>query len=306
MEVLVGIISVIVLLYVLWQYQELKKFRVTQYEMSSEKVNNKIKIVVIADLHSFTYGTENEKLLQAVSDQKPDLILIPGDLIVTGKSDRYETALHLVQTLCAQGIPVFCSNGNHESRAALPESGCRPVYLQYCNRLKQAGAVILNNKSLFFHTGQTTVCISGLELPLSSYKKGRKPFLEPRFIHTRLGTADWNHLQILLAHHPAFARQYAAWGADLTVCGHNHGGLVCIPGIGSIISPQFLPFPEFDAGEFTVGNKKIYISRGLGTHTFHIRIFNRAELVAITVNPKPPSMPDLSGIQHKQNCQHRG
>ncbi len=71
----------------------------------------------------------------------------------------------------------------------------------------------------------------------------------------------------------------------MTVCGHNHGGLVCIPGLGSVISPQFIPFPKYDAGEFTIGGRKVYISRGLGTHTFHIRVFNRAELVVISIKP---------------------
>ena len=134
----------------------------------------------------------------------------------------------------------------------------------------------------------TPVCISGLELPLSSYKKGKKPYLEKDFIKRNLGAASdaEGHLQILLAHHPAFAEQYADWGADLAVCGHNHGGLVCIPGLGSVVSPQFVPFPKYDAGEFSVHGKNIYISRGLGTHTFHIRIFNRAELVVITVHPR--------------------
>ncbi len=133
--------------------------------------------------------------------------------------------------------------------------------------------------------GGTSVRISGLELPLSCYKKGKKPYLKEDGIKKLLGSASKEHLQILLAHHPAFAGQYAAWGADVTVCGHNHGGLVCIPGLGSVISPQFIPFPKYDAGEFTIGGRKVYISRGLGTHTFHIRVFNRAELVVISIKP---------------------
>ena len=32
--------------------------------------------------------------------------------------------------------------------------------------------------------------------------------------------------------------------------------------------------------------KKVIVSRGLGTHTFHIRIFNRAELVFMVIKPQ--------------------
>ncbi len=288
MYLLIGIISVIVIIYPIWQRQELKKFRVTQYQMQTDKVRNPLKIAVISDLHSFTYGTKNSDLFAAVKEAAPDLILIPGDLIVTAKVDQYQIALDFVRKLMTIGIPVVCTNGNHESKAQQPESDSYTSYQQYFRQLKQSGIRILNNQSCRIVLCGVPVCISGLELPLSSYKKGKKPYLEKDFIKRSLGNPSdaQGHLQILLAHHPAFAEQYADWGADLTVCGHNHGGLICIPGLGSVVSPQFVPFPKYDAGAFSVHGKKVYISRGLGTHTFHIRIFNRAELVVITVHPQ--------------------
>jgi hypothetical protein len=95
----------------------------------------------------------------------------------------------------------------------------------------------------------------------------------------------------MLAHNPSYSSQYAAWGSDLTFCGHNHGGLVRIPGIGSVFSPQFEWFPKYDRGlyefEHSGSKKYVIVSGGLGTHTFHIRIFNRAELLAVTVMPEP-------------------
>lgn len=285
MDLLIGIISVIVIVSLFWQRQELKKFRVTQYETASLKVGKEIKIVLISDLHSFTYGKDNEPLLQAVRRAAPDLILIPGDLIVTKKTEKYETALRFLRALSKLQVPVFFSNGNHESKAQQPDADSYAAYQRYRNEMERLGVSILNNQSRIIQAGGTSVRISGLELPLSCYKKGKKPYLKEDGIKKLLGSASKEHLQILLAHHPAFAGQYAAWGADVTVCGHNHGGLVCIPGLGSVISPQFIPFPKYDAGEFTIGGRKVYISRGLGTHTFHIRVFNRAELVVISIKP---------------------
>lgn len=282
---LIGIIGVIVLVYAAWQRCELKKFRVTRYEMESKKIKKELTFAVISDLHSFSYGADNERLVQAVLAERPDLVLVPGDLIVTAVTNKYAVALALIRRLCDAGIPVVCSNGNHESRAGLLDFADRAVFLQYCRQLNEAGAVFLNNECRMQKIRGETVRICGLELPLYSYKKGRKPYLEEGFLTSCLGSASDRHLQILLAHHPAFADRYAAWGADLTVCGHNHGGLVCIPGIGSVVSPQFLPFPEYDAGEFTIDGRKVFISRGLGTHTFHIRVFNRAELLVIKAKP---------------------
>ncbi len=71
-----------------------------------------------------------------------------------------------------------------------------------------------------------------------------------------LGDAKKDSVQILMAHNPMFAKEYAEWGADVSVCGHTHGGLVRIPGIGSVISPQFELFPKYDAGEFNFGRQK--------------------------------------------------
>ena len=104
------------------------------------------------------------------------------------------------------------------------------------------------------------------------------------FIRDVLGDAKQDSVQILMAHNPMFAKEYAEWGADVSVCGHTHGGLVRIPGIGSVISPQFELFPKYDAGEFNFGDRKVYVSKGLGTHTFHIRVFDRAEVLMIRIN----------------------
>lgn len=274
-------------LYVVWQRQELKRFHITAYEMSTTKLNQTIKIAVLSDLHSFTYGTDNERLFHAVRKEKPDLILIPGDFIVSACAPKYHISIKLAEKLCKLGPVVYC-NGNHESYAEqkwkLYEDYL--AYAAYRRRLERAGVIFLNNAHHTFTFRSGKVRVSGLELPLESYKKGKKPYLAPSYIKKQLGKASPDKLQILLAHHPAFAKAYTGWGADITFCGHNHGGLIRLPFVGSVISPQFMLFPKYDAGEFTIAGRKVYVSRGLGTHTFHIRIFNRAELLIVTVKPK--------------------
>ena len=280
-------VVVILLVYVIWQNQELKKFEITQYELLTSKVNKEIKLVVISDLHSFSYGTGNERLLDAVKAQRPDLVLIPGDLIVSAMTDKYDISANLAEKLVQIAPVVFC-NGNHESHVQqdIIDEEILRAYQDYQGRLKQFGVIFLNNAHKRFQLPGGQVRVSGIELPLTCYKKWKKPKLEKSYLQDRLGSASTDNLQILLAHHPAFAKQYAEWGADITVCGHNHGGLVRLPGIGSIVSPQFMLFPKYDAGEFTIAGHKVYISRGLGTHTLHIRIFNRAELAVITIRPE--------------------
>ncbi len=134
--------------------------------------------------------------------------------------------------------------------------------------------------------GGNRVQLSALELELDYYEKGRIVPLEPNYLKERLPDRREDLFRILLAHNPAYAEEYIRWGADVTFCGHNHGGLVRIPGIGSVISPQLTWFPKYDAGRFQVGDRSVIVSRGLGTHTFHVRIFNRAELLAVKFLPE--------------------
>ena len=130
------------------------------------------------------------------------------------------------------------------------------------------------------------LAVTGLEIPLSCYKKGVDVPLPQDYLEETLPKQKKNAFQVLLAHNPRYAKEYADWGADLTLCGHNHGGLIRIPGVGSLISPQFQWFPKYDAGSFEFDGKKVIVSRGLGTHTFNIRIFNRAELVFVVIKPQ--------------------
>jgi hypothetical protein len=147
------------------------------------------------------------------------------------------------------------------------------------------GVHILNNAREDIALGKDRISIVGLELPLFYYRKGVKTELTDDALKSLLGESDPDTYEILLAHNPKYLPRYFAWGADLILSGHYHGGLVCLPGIGSVISPQFELFPKNSFGKFTQGGATALVSRGMGTHTFHIRIFNRSELLVVTMQP---------------------
>ncbi|MCR5374499.1 MAG: hypothetical protein K6E39_03890, partial [Lachnospiraceae bacterium] len=81
------------------------------------------------------------------------------------------------------------------------------------------------------------------------------------------------------------ARNDAELNPDLILCGHTHGGLVRIPFIGAIISPELELFPKYSGGMYDIVNEgrstKLIVSKGLGTHGFHIRVHDMAEIVEI-------------------------
>ena len=280
---IIGMIILLIGCFILWQHFELKKFRITSYEYQTDKITQSVNFAVVADLHAHVYGRDNDILIQKIKEQKPDIILVPGDMIVSRYPETYETAYQTFEKL-TEIAPVYFSNGNHESRVSKVPVMQTEAFLEYENRVRTLGVHILNNASeeVILHGGK--FCISGLEIPLECYGKGSYEPLPEHFIRDVLGDAKQDSVQILMAHNPMFAKEYAEWGADVSVCGHTHGGLVRIPGIGSVISPQFELFPKYDAGEFNFGDRKVYVSKGLGTHTFHIRVFDRAEVLMIRIN----------------------
>lgn len=278
---IIAVIACVILVYIIWQWQELRKFTRTDYEIKSGKVQKEYKVAVLADLHGFQYGKDNTRLLDAIRNGHPDLILIPGDMVVSKKSATYETALKVLAEL-SRIAPVYYSYGNHESRAHVRKSEYQEKFFAYEKKLKELGIHVLYNETEAFDE----LAVTGLEIPLSCYKKGVDVPLPQDYLEETLPKQKKNAFQVLLAHNPRYAKEYADWGADLTLCGHNHGGLIRILGVGSLISPQFQWFPKYDAGSFEFDGKKVIVSRGLGTHTFHIRIFNRAELVFVVIKPQ--------------------
>ena len=116
------------------------------------------------------------------------------------------------------------------------------------------------------------------------YEKMKTHQVTKEDIAQKVGPANREEIQILLAHNPEYMEAYQAWGSDITLSGHLHGGLICLPNGKSVITPQFHLFPKH-AGEMKVkGNQTAIVSRGLGTHTVNIRLFNPAELIVFQIS----------------------
>lgn len=279
------LILIIIIAYIIWQNIELTKFQVTEYHISSPKIKETASVAVLADLHGFSYGDKNERLLRQIRNLNPDAILIVGDMLVSKYTDTYEVALDMLKELI-KIAPVYYSYGNHESRLRNPETIKHLYFLNYMEQAKRVGVTVMETESMEISLGGNPVVLSALELELEYYEKGHVTPMEPDYMENHLPVQHRELFQILLAHNPAYAKEYVNWGADVTFCGHNHGGLIRIPGIGSVISPQFSFFPKYDNGIYREGDKYVITSRGLGTHTFHIRIFNRAELLFVKFLPE--------------------
>lgn len=283
--IIIGSVLVAAILVLAEMYRELHTFRVTHYRVNSAKLAGEKTWIFLSDLHNQVYGVNNEKLIHAVKEERPDLILIGGDMLVGKNGHSYAPALACVEEL-VKIAPVYYANGNHEERMKLKPEKYDQSYSAYRERLLKLGVHMLENDSVILvSTGsEEKVRLTGLEIPLECYTHLKRRKMPEGVIKERIGNRDPEAFQVLLAHNPSYMKEYLAWGADLILSGHLHGGMVRIPGIGGVIGPDFVLFPKYSGEMRRVGGQTVIVSKGLGTHTIHIRLFNPAEVVVLSLN----------------------
>lgn len=280
--IIIGILAAAVLFVFAEMYRELHTFRVTRYRVASPKLTGEKTWVFLSDLHNQVYGENNCKLIDAVKNESPDLILIGGDMLVGKNGHSYEPALACVKEL-VKIAPVYYANGNHEERMKLKPEKYDQSYALYREKLLKFGVHLLENESTVL-SDDSKVRLTGLEIPLECYTHLKRREMPGGAIKERIGNRDPEAFQVLLAHNPSYMKEYLAWGADLILSGHLHGGMVRIPGIGGVIGPDFVLFPKYSGEMRRVGDQTVIVSKGLGTHTIHIRLFNPAEIVVLSLN----------------------
>lgn len=263
-------------------------FKVTNYRIHARSEYNSpeapFSVVFLSDLHNASYGEDNSRLLQEIINQNPEAVLVSGDMLVAGKVPQTSEALSLMDKLTRR-YPVYYVNGNHEQRMRENKELYKDAYTEYSDAIKSLGVHLLENSGARIRIQKMKFQIWGYELPLDYYKRGSKRELLPMQIEHALGQPEDGFFHILLAHHPAYFSAYEKWGADLTLCGHYHGGMIRLPFLGGVVSPQLRLFPEYSRGLFRLEDRSMIVSAGLGSHTIPLRLNNPPELVVIDFIP---------------------
>ena len=284
-KIILIIVAVFIVYCLIEMIRELRDFRVTKYRICSQKLNGikrEKKIIFLSDLHNRMYGEENERLLESIRNQHPDLILIGGDMLVRKDGNSYDKTVHFLAKL--PGIcPVYCANGNHEQKLKELPDKYEQSYEEYKKALTASGIHMLENASETVKLDEVPVKLSGLEIPLGAYARFGKKELSLKEITDRIGEHGDDY-QILLAHHPGYMKEYLAYGADLILGGHYHGCVVQLPWIGGVISTNFTLFPKYSGGIYQEGDQTAVVSRGLGTHSVPLRLWNWPELIVLELS----------------------
>lgn len=244
---------------------------ISRYEVKSQKLPESFdgfKIVQLSDLHGAEFGEDGMGLVEKVKELEPDIIALTGDF-VTDEGD-----LAAVEKLAARLVklcPVYFISGNHEFGSGLA--------VKVRNILERAGVKYLSNEYLTISRGEDEILLGGVEDPLAY-----ADMLSPDELARKMNDAAPDAFKILLGHRNYWMTEYPELPVDLIFCGHAHGGLIRIPGVGGLIGTDRRLFPDFDAGQFNNGRYTLIVSRGLGNSVSIPRIFNRPEIVCVELS----------------------
>lgn len=284
--------AAVLVVLVVWIVRSNSMFEETFYFMDSYKVEEPFRVIVLSDLHQKSFGKNNERLISRIGALKPDAIVLAGDIVNKRRTD-WAFALELCGAL-AEIAPVYYGMGNHENKALygsdldltfLEEAGEPPEDFselledtQAWSDLEETGVHLLQNSAMLVDIKGNPVKIGGVGTNLSSFWPYSGEFI------TRFTEEDPEAFKLLICHRPEVVTEYLADGGfDLALSGHNHGGIIRIPGVGGLISDAEGLFPVYDGGWYAVGDAALCISRGLGGHGPVPRVFNPPELAVVDI-----------------------
>lgn len=244
---------------------------ISRYEVASQKLPESFdgfKIVQLSDLHGAEFGEDGMELVEKVKELEPDIIALTGDF-VTDEGDL--AAVKKLAGRLTELCPVYFVSGNHEFGSGLA--------VKVRNILERAGVKYLSNEYLTISRGEDEILLGGVEDPLAY-----ADMLSPDELAQKMNDAAPDAFKILLGHRNYWMTEYPELPVDLIFCGHAHGGLIRIPGVGGLIGTDRRLFPDFDAGQFNNGRYTLIVSRGLGNSVPIPRIFNRPEIVCVELS----------------------
>lgn len=232
---------------------------------------NGYKIVQLSDLHSKSFGKDQSALVKRVKKAKPDLIVFTGDLIDAERYDE-KPSLMLMEKL-VQVAPVYFVTGNHEWWSGEIDT--------LVEKLMNIGVEVMRNSAEEITVGADNIQIIGIDDPANAIDE--RSATEKNITNALIGIEEKEEFQILLSHRPEMFSLYTEYEFDVVFSGHAHGGQFRIPFVGGLIAPDQGLLPKYTSGMYNSDNTTMIVNRGLGNSIIPLRLFNRPEVVVVTL-----------------------
>jgi predicted MPP superfamily phosphohydrolase len=254
LAVAITLLMFVVFLYGNIHYQH--KVREELHLTTSKQLSKPMKLVLMSDLHLGYHNPRKElsRWVDLVNAEKPDLVLIAGDIIDMSMRPLVEE--NMAEELRRIEAPVYACLGNHEYYSGEPEA--QRFY-------QEAGIHLLRDTSAVVGD----LCLLGRD---DRSNLGRKD------VAAIVRDADMQKYTILLDHQPYHLERTERAGIDFQFSGHTHYGQVWP--ISWITDAIY----ECAFGPHQRGNTRYYVSSGIGIWGGKFRIGTRSEYVVATLD----------------------
>lgn len=258
-----------------WIYADNTRVCLSSYGIYSEKlpqVFDNYKIALITDFHN---SKNYDKVLAITQQEKPNIIVIAGDLINMNSSD-YSNAGILLKGL-VKIAPTYYTFGNHE------------VWSKDQNKILKfavgKGVKVLNNEI-------STVNYESGQFNLIGYKDIGKDdwHVDKTVLKSSLKSLynkipDKNLFNVLIFHRANYFDTISELPFDLVLSGHLHNGQIDLPIIQQWLLRTYVNNDKYSKGIYRNNNSQMIVSGGLEENFQKIRIHNTPEVVSVVLHP---------------------
>ncbi|MGG1514705.1 metallophosphoesterase [Paenibacillus oryzisoli] len=223
-----------------------------------------LRIAVASDLHlGLTVGNRHlRKLVSGVNAMKPDLIVLPGDVIDDSIHPFIRNRMGETMRGLQAPLGVYAVLGNHEYIGGHIQA--------YVEQMEQIGVRVLMDEVV--HLAERLYLVGRKDKAAEQFAGGRKP------LASLMADVDLTQPVIVLDHQPYHLDKAAEAGADVMLSGHTHRGQMAP---NHLITRRLF---ELDWGYLRKGNLHAIVSSGFGTWGPPIRFGSRSEWIALTLH----------------------
>lgn len=266
-------IKVTLVIFAVWWFNNCT-LKITKAEIKSNKVNNEIKIAVLSDQHASDkpFSISNKRIIDKIKKINPDVVCVLGDMHSSNADDsEKQISMNLMTDIISEGYKLYFVLGEHDDRRNI-----------YVSEMEQNGINVLDQESETIKIKDTEVTFYGIS----------NAYFSPTFDLSNEFELNKDTYNILLAHIPMY-QDYQSFGADLTLCGDTHGGVIQVPFFGPAyyngkVLPELFGNKEnvYDKGLFGYRSGYMFITSGIGNYPIPARFNNRPEIGEIIITPE--------------------
>jgi predicted MPP superfamily phosphohydrolase len=239
---------------------------ISHLTMSSVKIKEPIRVAVVADLQTDMPGKYEERVLNVVRQEMPDLILLAGDYLQFLERDRYPAAQRTLHDIFLRAdltapLGIYAVRGNVDP-------------IQSWQGIFEGLPISLFEQSSSIDLGP--VVLTGLTLEDSE--------------NIFLSIEGEDKFHIVLGHRPDFS--LGEINAELLIAGHTHGGQIQLPFIGPLVTLSAVPRAWASGMTMISPGKILLVSRGIGLERGNaprMRLNCRPELIILDLVPAESS-----------------